>query len=145
MVSRSTTHFSSPLFFQPVRSFPLKRETHAPCGGAFATTATPRNTAAAKKALILFTVKSPSLLWKNHRAWPEETYHRFSGASACFLQLPLASGNAWFVSHRPVGFPRFKIADAQPRQILVIALINLLQRKDGFLRLNISRRPFLPC
>src|SRR5216683_2463350 len=88
MVPCSTTHFSSPFFFQPVKSFSLKRDTHPLSGGALATTATPRNIAAARKAPILLTVKPPSCLLKNLRVWSEETYHRFSGDPAWFLQLP---------------------------------------------------------
>src|SRR5437879_13741218 len=41
MVPCSTTHFSAPLFFQPVKSFPLNSDTHASCGGASAAAPNP--------------------------------------------------------------------------------------------------------
>src|SRR6267142_2883347 len=62
MVPCSTIHFSPPLFFQPVRSFPLNRETHSLGGRAFATTTAATNIAAARNAPILLTGKPPSLL-----------------------------------------------------------------------------------
>src|SRR6266850_3845656 len=62
MVPCSTIHFSPPLFFQPVRSFPLNRETHSLGGRAFATTTAATNIAAARNAPILLTANPPSLL-----------------------------------------------------------------------------------
>jgi len=55
-----------PLFFPivlPARQiFPVEKRDPPPCGGAFATTATTTSTTEARKAPILLTVKSPSLL-----------------------------------------------------------------------------------
>src|SRR5882762_6590766 len=64
MVPCSTIHFSPPLFFHPVRSFPLNRETHSLRGGAFATTAVATNIAAARNVPILLTGKPPPLLFE---------------------------------------------------------------------------------
>src|SRR5882724_2597910 len=129
MVPCSTIHFSSPLFFHPVRSFPLKRETHSLCGGAFATTAATTSIAAARNAPILLTGKPPSLLLKNQRVRSGETYHKFNGDLACFLPLPSVSARGRFVTKSAIGFARLQIPDAQLRQVAGIALINLLHRQ----------------
>src|SRR3989442_4800431 len=62
MVPCSTTHFSSPFFFQPLKSFPLKRATQPLSRGACAAAPNPRNKTAAKMPLHLFTARPPPLL-----------------------------------------------------------------------------------
>src|ERR1700687_3236036 len=129
MVPCSTTHFSSPLFFQPVRSFPLKRETHPLCGGAFATAATPRNIAAARKAPILFTAKPPSLLLEESEGLVGRNLSQIQRRPRLFPPVPSVSATAWLISNPPVSLPGFQVADAQLRQVAGIALIDLLKRK----------------
>src|SRR5437667_12757437 len=64
MVPCSTTHFSSPFFFQPLKSFPLKRAVQPLSRGAWAAapSASPRNRVAARVPLHLFTAKPPPFL-----------------------------------------------------------------------------------
>src|SRR5882757_2160741 len=135
MVPRSTTHFSFPLFFHPVKSFPLNSGTHALLGGTCAAIAPARNTAAARIAPILLTGKAPLLFLKKRRVWAEETYHSFGGEPSCFLPLLQALAIGRFDSQPPIGFPGDQIANAQFCQILLVTLIDLLQREVGIIHL----------
>src|SRR5438874_9278460 len=62
MVPCSTTHFSSPFFFQPLKSFPLKRATQLLSRGAWAAVPSPRNRSLRKCHSHLFTAKPPPSL-----------------------------------------------------------------------------------
>src|SRR5712692_3739203 len=71
--------------------------------------------------------------------WAEETYHRFGGEPACLLQTLSVSASGRFVANSPVGFPGLQVADAQFRQILLVALINLLHGQIRVIHLVLPR------
>src|SRR6267378_5282035 len=59
MVPCSTTHFSAPLFIQPIKSFPLNNGTHTSSGRACALETSDRSSTTARRAPIPFTLISP--------------------------------------------------------------------------------------
>src|SRR5437660_9724994 len=139
MAPWSTIHFSAPLFFQPVKFFPLKRETHPLCGCACATITAPNNTAAARMASIFFTVKPPSPLARESEDLVERNLSQIQRSSSLFVLSP-GSLARWFDSQPPVGLACFHVTDAQLRQVDRIALINLLQRKVRVIYFVLPRR-----
>src|SRR5260370_3143995 len=129
MVPCSTTHFSAPLFFQPVKSFPLKRETHPLCTEDCATTAAPNNTAAARIAPILFTVGTSISAYARIRGLGRKKL------TTNMMELqPVPSFGPVALrrrldSHSSIRLARFQVSYAKLRQVALVALINLLQRE----------------
>jgi len=80
----------------------------------------------ARKAPILLMVKSPSLLIEKSEGLPGRNLSQIQRRLRLFPSVALVSASARLVSYPPVGLPRFQIADTQPRQIFLIALIYLL-------------------
>src|SRR5947208_9848636 len=75
IVPCSTIHFSSPFFFQPLKSFPLKRATQPLARGAWAAAPSPKNKTAAKMPLHFFTAKPPPLRLLVLAFIGRKTYH----------------------------------------------------------------------
>src|SRR6267143_6538541 len=144
MVPRSTTHFSSPLFFQPVRSFPLKREIHPPFGGAFATTATPRNTAAATKAPILFTVKSPSLLTEKSQGLAGRNLSQIQRSLRLFPSITLSFRECLACIPSARWFPPLQDRGCTASSDPCHRTDKFASREDRSHRLHTPPRPYLP-
>src|SRR5437667_3094646 len=74
----------------------------------------------------------------NPRAWPKETYHKFSEPPACSFARPSLRSRR-FDSHPSVRLARLQVADAQLRQIARVALINLFHGKVRVVHFVLSR------
>src|SRR6267143_1990064 len=131
-------------FIQPVRSFPLKRETHPPCGGAFATTATTTSTTEARKAPILLTVKSPSLLIEKSEGLAGRNLSQIQRSTCLFPSIALSFSECLACILSARWFPPLPDRGCTASSGLSRRTDKSASRADRSHRLHTPLRPYLP-